>query len=54
MLSQFQRDQLIAVQNRNIEIKSLDGLQQTIGDYRTRRPALDLDIRNIGNSRKSG
>jgi CRP/FNR family transcriptional regulator len=54
MLSQFQRDQLIAVQNRNIEIKSLDGLQQTIGDYQTRRPALDISIRNIGNSRKSG
>ena len=52
MLSQFQKDQLIAVKNKNIEIKSLDGLQQTIGDYQTRRPT--LDIRNIDNSRKSG
>lgn len=42
MLSKFQKDQLIVVQNKNIEIKSLHGLQQTIGDYQTRRSALDI------------
>lgn len=51
MLSQFHKDQLIVVQYKNIEIKSLDGLQQTIGDYQTRRLALNL--RHIDNSRKS-
>jgi len=52
MLSQFQKDQLIVVQNKNIEIKSLDGLQQIIGNHQARQPA--LEIRNIDNSRKSG
>ena len=52
MFSQFQRDQLIAVQNKEIEIKSLHGLRQLIGNGQM--PRTSRDMRTIGNKENGG